>query len=194
MSLGHFGPEKPEKAIIGRNWWPKLSQNILNVCKACRTCGELKSAAPAKRAPLQPMCAGFPNEIVDTDLMGPLPQTPRGKRYLLVMVDYFTKWAEAIPLGQADALSVAQTIVMQWIATHGVPLQLRSDQGPQFESRLLADLCHVLGILKTRTTPYQPQRDGEAENTTRTIKGLLTAVLQENQHCDWDIAAPLSLV
>ncbi len=86
------------------------------------------------------MCAGFPNEIVGIDLMGPLPQTPRAKRYLLVMVDYFNKWAEAIPLAQADAPSVAQAIVTQWISTHGVPLQLHSDQGPQFESRLLADI------------------------------------------------------
>uniref|UniRef100_A0A0R3SXE3 Integrase catalytic domain-containing protein n=1 Tax=Hymenolepis diminuta TaxID=6216 RepID=A0A0R3SXE3_HYMDI len=76
-----------------------------------RLCEQAKSPNHQPRAPLQPMRGGFPNEIIGIDLIGPLPQTPRGNRYILVMVDYFTKWATARPIVQADAKSVAQEML-----------------------------------------------------------------------------------
>ncbi|VDD82801.1 unnamed protein product [Mesocestoides corti] len=108
VSLGHLGPAKGEQASRRRYWWVAMRDDINDICACCHRYGEVKSQPHAARAPLQSMTAGFPNELVGLDLMGPLPQTDSSNRYILVMVDYFTKWTNAVPLRKAGALSVAK--------------------------------------------------------------------------------------
>ena len=119
------------------------------------------------------MYAGYPFQLVALDIVGPLPETPRDNRYLLVMADYFTRWSEAFPLQSVTAEAVA--VVNGWIARFGSPEQLHLDQGPQFESKLFAELCRLQGIHKSRTTPYHPEGDGLVERLKRTLLGILRA-------------------
>eukprot|EP00108_Taenia_solium_P006417 TsM_000973800 transcript=TsM_000973800 gene=TsM_000973800 len=146
-------------------------------------------------APLQPMPTVFPGERVGIDIMGPLPLTKRGNRYILVMVDYFTKVAEAEAMKSQDAEAVDSTFFNRWICQHGVPESVHSDQGPNFESRLFTELCKTLGIAKTRTTPWHPQGNGQVERTNRTLVGLLKAFTKGAKPEDWDLSlgrAPLA--
>ena len=92
--------------------------------------------------------------------MGPLMESRRGNRYILVLVDYFTKWAVARPIKKADAPTVAHEIMDSWIAHFGVPMQLHSDQGSQFQSQLVREMCALLNIDKTNTTTFRPQGNG----------------------------------
>ena len=94
------------------------------------------------------------------DIMGPLPETPRGNRYILVVGDYFTKWTEAYPLPDMEALSIAKVLVNEFICRFGVPDSIHTDQGKNFEAKVIQEICHLLGVTKTRTTPYHPQSDG----------------------------------
>ncbi|VDK37033.1 unnamed protein product [Taenia asiatica] len=107
--------------------------------------------------------------------MGPLPLTKRGNCYILVMVDYFTKVAKAEPTKSQDAEAAALIFFNRWICQHGVPESFRSDQGPNFKSRLIIELCKTFGIAKTRKTPGHPQGNGQVEGTNRTLIGLLKA-------------------
>ena len=90
------------------------------------------------------------------DLLGPLPVTDQGNSYLLVAMDYFTRWAEAYPLPNQEAATVAQKLTQEMFFWFSPPEQLHSDQGRQFESELIAEICKLLQICKTRTTPYHP--------------------------------------
>ncbi|KAA3674184.1 uncharacterized protein DEA37_0001986 [Paragonimus westermani] len=188
--LGHAGQLKTEAAIRQRYWWPGIHADVVTQCSSCETCSAIKNHTPGPRAPLEPVVTEHPGQRVGVDIMGPLPVTRRGNRYILVLVDYFTKWSEAVPIERQDACTVAAAIINEWIARYGAPTMLHSDQGAAFESQLLKETCHLLGIKKTRTTPYHPQGNGLVERTNRTIKALLQSFLERHQADRWDELLP----
>ena len=97
------------------------------------------------------------------DLLGPLPESNSGNSYVMVVGDYFTRWMEALPIPNQEAQTVAIRLVDEVFLRYSVPEQLHSDQGHQFESELLTEVCKLLNIRKTRTTLYHPQCDGLVE-------------------------------
>ena len=92
-------------------------------------------------------------ERVHIDILGPLVETPRGNQYVFVVVDQFSKWVECYALSDQTAETVASTLVTEFLGRLGCPLELHSDQGRNFESRLFKQMCDMLQIAKTRTTP-----------------------------------------
>ncbi|CAH8642613.1 unnamed protein product [Dicrocoelium dendriticum] len=192
--LGHPGQRKMEEAVSQRFWWPDQRRDIVNFCNSCQECLRAKPPQQPHRAPLQPIATGYPNQIVAVDIVGPLPETPRGNRFVLVMVDHFTKWCEAVPLSCTNATMVARNIFEQWITRWGAPEQLHSDRGSNFESIIVSEMCHLLNIRKTRTTAYHPQGNGAVERANRSLKALLKAFTDENGSREWDIALPHCLL
>ena len=112
-------------------------------------------------------------ERVAMDVLGPLPQTDRDNRYILVIGDYFTKWTEAYAIPNQEAATIAAVFVEQFVCRYGVPMQLHTDQGRDFESHLFKEICNLLAIDKTRTSALHPQSDGMIERANRTIEGML---------------------
>ncbi|GFV17541.1 retrovirus-related Pol polyprotein from transposon 412 [Trichonephila clavipes] len=108
-------------------------------------------------------------------------------------MDYFTKWHEAYPIPNQEASTVAEVSVQHWILRFGVPLQLHSDQGRNFDSAVCKRLCEILAINKTRTTALHPQSDGMVERFNRTILNSLSLLLFSNQQ-DWDRKLPFFLL
>lgn len=121
--------------------------------------------------------------------MGGLHKTNNGNEYIIVVGDYFSKWKEAYAVSDHTALTVADKLATEFITHYGVPNQIRTDQGRKFESELFSELCRLLGIEKTRTTPYRPQSDGLVERFNRTIVAMLSAFVNENKD-DWDAHLP----
>ena len=105
-------------------------------------------------------------QLVAVDIMGPLPRTSAGNRYILVAGDYFTRWMEAYTIPNQEAVTVAEKLVDNFFCRFSTPEQLHSDQGRQFE----AEICKLLHIDKSRTTPYHPQSDGLIEIQPHTSK------------------------
>ena len=97
---------------------------------------------------------------VAVDVLGPFPKTPRGNQYILVAVDYFTKWPEAYAVPNQEGSTCVEVLLQGMFARFGMPSELHSDQGRNFESRVFSDFCQQMGIRKTRTTPLHPQSDG----------------------------------
>ena len=91
------------------------------------------------------------------------------------------------------ALTTADTLATQWISRYGVPSQIHTDQGRNFESDLFAELCKILGINKTRTTPYAPWSDGLVERFNRTLQTMLKGLVN-NERNDWDEHIPYVLM
>ena len=94
-------------------------------------------------------------------------------------MDYFTKWAEAYPVPNQEAATIANKLVNEMFLRFSSPEQLHSDQGRQFESALVREVCKCLDIRKTRTTPYHPQCDGLVERFNRTLLNMLATTTSE---------------
>lgn len=131
----------------------------------------------------------MPMERIATDILGELPITEKGNRYLLVVSDYYSKWTKSFPMKNMEAETIAKLIVEQFIVRLGVPYAIHSDQGSQFESRLSTEVCKLLGIKKTRTTPYHPMSDGMVERFNKTLATMLSAYVDEH-HKDWGVHLP----
>ena len=133
--------------------------------------------------------SGITMDRIATDILGELPMTENGNRYILVISDYFTKWTESFPMPNMEAATVARIIVEEVVARFGVPSSIHSDQGRQYESELFSEMCRVLHIKKTRTTPYHPQSDGMVERFNKTLVTMLSAYVNEH-HSNWDSYLP----
>ena len=136
---------------------------------------------------------GAPMERIAVDVLGPLPESESGNKYLLIVADYFSKWTEAFPMVNQEATTVAEILVRQVISRFGVPLYLHSDQGRNFKSTVFSAMCRLLGVKKTRTTPLHPQSDGMVERFNRTLEAQLSKFVDQHQR-DWDEHVPLLLM
>ena len=118
---------------------------------------------PNPQAPLGTIKATRPFEKISWDIMGPLPTSSKGKKYILVVTDVFSKWVEAFALRSTDTETLAAMLVDEIICRYGVPSSLHSDQGANLTSQVISSLCKTLGIERTQTTAYHPQGNGQVE-------------------------------
>ncbi|GFV77256.1 hypothetical protein TNCV_444861 [Trichonephila clavipes] len=190
---GHFGVMKTLHRVRERFCWGKVRADVEQWCKSCDACSARKGPKIRSRGKLHRYNVGASFERIAFDILGPLPRTASGNKYLLVVMDYFTKWPEVYPIPDQEAPTVAEAVVQHWISRYGVPLQLHSDQGRNFVSAVLKGVCELLGIDKTKTTPLHPQSDGMVERFNRTILNNLSLMVSKNQQ-DWDQKVPLFLL
>ena len=187
---GHFGTNKTLAKVRERFYWVGQRKDVAAWCSGCLSCASRKPPPAKSRAPLQLDPVERPLQRVAMDIMGPLPETPRGNKYVLVIADYFTKWTEAYPIPNMEAITVAKCLVNEFICRFGVPEQLHSDQGRNFESKVIKNICDLLQIRKTRTSAYHPQSDGLVERFNRTLLNLLSTAVGDAER-DWDVHLPL---
>lgn len=116
-------------------------------------------------------------QIVAMDILGPLPVSAAGNKYILVFGEYFTKWIEAFAIPDQESETIARCFVDQFVCRFSIPHQLHSDQGRNFESAILADTCKLLGVDKTRTTPYHPSSDGFVERFNRSMMDMVSKMI-----------------
>lgn len=184
-SGGHLGQNKTLQKIRERFYWAGAKVDVCSWIRCCEQCCATRGPQTRTRGTMNIYNVGMPFERVAMDIIGPLPTSNRGNRYLLVAMDYFSKWPEAYPISSQDAVTIADKFVEEWVTRYGVPQELHSDQGRNFESQIFNQMCSRLEIRKTRTTPLHPQSDGMVERFNRTIKEHLVKVLNGNQK-DWD--------
>ena len=181
---GHMGVGSLISKIRRRIYWPGYKEDVIRWTQWCEICQKRKDVGRS-RAQLQQLPVGMPMERMAVDIVGPLPITDRGNRFIVVIVDYFTKWTEAFALPDHKAATVADCLVTQVFTRFGAPYQLHSDQGPDFESRLFQEICNLLGIKKTRTCGYRPQSDGLVERFNRSLQDMLAKLVNDFRN-DWD--------
>jgi transposase InsO family protein len=142
-----------------------------------------RGKAPRRTAP-KPFVAGEPWEVVSIDITGPHPRSRRGYIYIVTLVDHFTKWAEALPVRNHNAQTVARVLFDNVFCRMGMPVRCLTDQGAEFESTLFQQLCQFMGINKVRTTPYRPSTNAVVERFHRTLNSMLAKVVADHQR-DW---------
>ena len=150
-----------------------MYSDIHKYCRSCLTCAAYKGTGHRHKAPLQPIPVGEPFDRVGVDILE-MPQTSRGNRYIIVFVEYLTKWVEAYASPDQTSETIARLLVDCVVCRHGVPSQLLSDRGPNLLSDLIQDVCALLGMHKVNTMAYHPQCDRLVENFNRTLRAMIS--------------------
>ena len=135
------------------------------------------------------MLTGEPFEKLHIDLTGPHPRSRRGSQWILTCIDPFSKWAEAFPLPNKEAATVARVLVEQVICRFGAPVAGISDRGKEVDGNLMTEVCRLLDIDKMHTTPYHASCNGVIERFHATLSSIMRRLLDESQ-ADWDAQLP----
>jgi transposase InsO family protein len=153
--------------------------------RSCEVCNKNKKPNVKAKAQLGQYHAGVPLERIHMDILGPLPETKNGNKYILMIIDQFTKWIECFPLPNQKAEIIAKNFVDNVICRLGCPLELHTDQGKNMDGTIMHQICELLQIAKTRTTPYHPASNGQVERYNRTLLQALRCYI-ENKQDTWD--------
>ena len=186
----HLGVAKTLESVRSRFYWPGYRNDVKLWIKRCKRCTEGKSSPQQhpKKA-LSQRLFGAPFDRVSVDILT-LLATNKGNKYVLVVIDGFTKWTEAYALPNHRAETVAKTFVEEWVCRHGVPRDLHSDRGAEFTGELITELCRLLQITKTQTPAYRPQANGQCELMNKTVCRMLASFVREWKEEEWDDILP----
>ena len=179
--MGHMGRDRTMHLLKERFFWPGMTKDVDLYISRCRRCIQRKK--PDSKAPLVPITTTQPLEIVSLDHLT-LEPSKGGFQHILVMTDLFTRYAVAIPVRNLSASATAKALVDNFVVHYGIPQRIHSDQGGAFESRLIGELCKLLGISKSRTTAYHPEGNGVTERFNRSLLGML-GTLEPKDKLDW---------
>ena len=183
---GHLGCRRTLEHILQNYYWHDIRLDVELYVKMCDECQKVKERNKKARAPLHEMPVGGPLDRVATDILGPLPRSNKGNRYILVASDQFTKWVEILPIPDQLAETIAHCLLNEVFSRFGAPLILHSDQGTNFGSQIIAELCILLEIRKTRTSPGHPSGNGQVERMNRTIIRMIKCFIKGDQ-LSWDL-------
>ena len=151
---GHLGRKKTKEKLLQSYYWFGVKEDINLWIEQCENCGANKTPSKSPKIQSGKMPVGSILDRLSTDLLGPLPQTPRKNRYILTVTDHFLQWVEIFPIPDQSAETTARV---------GCPLSIHSDEGSNYESKIFTDLCQLLEIKKTRTSPRNPKCNGKTQ-------------------------------
>ena len=165
---GHQGVERTVSVVWQRCYWPGMHRDVKRWCQDCERCQVAKDTQPSTRTYMGHLLAARPNQILAVDFTV-LEPSRNGRENVLVMTDVFSKYTQAVSTTDQRASTVAKVLVNEWFCRFGVPSRIHSDQGRNFESVLVQQLCSLYGIEKSHTTPYHPAGNGQCERFNRTL-------------------------
>ncbi|CAM4912454.1 unnamed protein product [Rotaria socialis] len=187
-TAAHLGHRKTLYRLSSRFYWSHMRHDVEAYVRACELCQKFKASNKKPGGLMRPIVESEPWNTIGIDLTGPLPKTRRGNTYILVVIDYFTKWVELFALANTKAKTIAQLFVDEVLCRFGFPVRVISDNGVQFISNIFVNVCQVLDIKHQRTPLYHPQSN-LCERVNRTLK-LLLAALAYNDNKSWDLKLP----
>ena len=185
--VGHQGREKTSWLVKQRFYWVGMDLDIRNKVEHCGRCIRSKTREQP-RSELVNIVTSRPMELVCIDFLS-LERSKGNIEDILVITDHFTKYAVAIPTRNQKALTTARALYEKFICYYGFPERIHSDQGRNFESRLIRELCNIAGVSKSRTTPYHPMGNGAVERFNQTLLKML-GTLEQYQKEDWKSYVP----
>lgn len=181
---GHLGRLKTLLRLLEVAYWPEVRKNVWEYTRHCVTCQRYKPQMTKPSGHLQSTAIQEPGYMLGVDYMGPFTKSKRQNQYLLVVVDYCSKWVELFPLRQAKTPKLAAILIDEIFTRWGTPAYLVSDRGSQFTSHLLNRVCHQWGVVQKLTTAYHPQTN-LTERINRTLKTMIASFVK-NKHNTWD--------
>lgn len=191
LSGGHLGLTKTFHKLKSRYYWPHMLKDTENYVKTCLHCQTRKTPKGSPAGLLQPIPVGLPFERVGVDVLGPFTKTNGGNRYIIVAMDYATKWAEARATPTATAEETANFLIDRIVCRFGCPNEILTDRGMNFRSNLVRGMLNGLGIRSLFTTAYHPACNGLVEHFNGTLAQMLSFYTGTSQK-DWDLYVNLT--
>ena len=173
-------------------YWPSVNADIRKYVKACKTCLKTKVArgtAPMLRNPE----VMRPWDRLNLDLIGPLPTSTDGNKYILSVVDTLTRYSVAVPMPDKAATTVTRCLINHVFAPFGLPRSLYSDQGKEFVAQVTTDVIKAFGVKQRQITVYRPQASGLVERFNQHIVSILRSLVHEHPET-WDVSLPLAVL
>ena len=180
--MGHLGRDRSLELLRERYYWVGMQKSVADYITQCDRCLRRKDYNPP-RAPLVNTQTCQPMELVCIDFLK-LDPSKGGIENVLVITDHFTKYAQAYPTKNQTACTTARVLFNNFFVHYGFPKRLHSDQGRNFESRTIQELCRLTGVQKSRTTPYHPMGNGIAERFNSTLLNML-GTLDPDKKANW---------
>ena len=171
----HLGTKKTTAKLYQQFYWPGLSSDVKATCKECPEC-QKAGKTNCHKAPLIPLpVIEEPFQRLAVDIVVPLKRTKKGHKWILTVMDFLTRYPEAIPLRKTDATTVAKALC-DFFTKMGIPREILSDRGSNFLSKVMKAMSSILGIKQIATSPYHPQCDGMLERFHGTLKSMITKI------------------
>ncbi|RWS21970.1 pol polyprotein-like protein, partial [Leptotrombidium deliense] len=189
---GHLGFDKTMDKVRQRLYWKGMSKDVKTYIESCKECQFSNQKSKMKHGLMQQMPTASPFQIVAIDFAGPLPKTSRQNEYIVVLIDFGTRWIEAKALRSATADSVINFLQESVFLRHSIPKQLISDRGVQFVSGKFQEFLNENGVKHTQTSAYHPQSNGCVERQNRTLKNIMSKYVASHQK-DWDLILPYAV-
>jgi transposase InsO family protein len=186
---GHMGTRRTYDRIKRSFYWNTLHSDVRKYVESCVTCAQHKPRSTRAAGTLSPIQVSAPFELVGMDIMGPLPESVNGNRFIIVAVDYLTRWCEVGTLATATAENVAKFFLDEVVARHGCPQRILTDNASNFTAEMTHHMYKTLGVRISHSTPYHPETNGLVERLNRTLKTMINMYIREDQR-DWDTYLP----
>ncbi|KAL9387950.1 hypothetical protein Peur_021074 [Populus x canadensis] len=183
---GHFSSKKTTAKILQCGfYWPTMFKDVHAFCVACDRCQRLGNLTRRNMMPLNPILVLEIFDCWGIDFMGPFPSS-FGYQFILVAVDYVSKWVEAIASRTNDHRVVVKFLKENIFSRFGMPRAMISDGGKHFCNKPVGILMRKYGVIHKVSTPYHPQTSGQAELANREIKNILEKTVNPNRK-DWSL-------
>ena len=189
---GHFASQKTAmKVLYSGFYWPTFFKDAYTMCKQCDKSQRLGKISRPHMMPLNPILVVELFDVWGIDFMGPFP-TSFGYAYILVGVDYVSKWVKVVPCRAADHKAVLKFLKKNIFSRFGVPKTIISDGGSHFCNKPFENLLSKYGVKHKVATPYHPQTSGQVELANREIKTILMKIVNSSRK-DWSLKLQDSL-
>ncbi|KAJ9542739.1 hypothetical protein OSB04_029245 [Centaurea solstitialis] len=176
---GHFGANLTARKVLeSRFYWHTIFKDAHTLIKSCDVCQRAGNITKKDEMPPQSISVSEVFDVWGIDFMGPFPDS-KGNKYILVAVDYVSKWAEAKASPTNDP-KVVVNFVKSLVCRYGCPKAIISDRGTHFANYLLEKTLKRYGVHHRFSTAYHPQANGQAENTNRALKRILEKTVDNN--------------
>ena len=185
---GHLGFFKSYEKIRQRFFWEGMYADLKKWIATCDRCTSHNHPLLPNHS-IEPILSFKPFELIVMDHFGPLPETKQGNKLILLLVDHFSGWVEAIAVPDKSAETTAREIYHKLICRFGLPKKILSDQSTSFKNELMTELMKYLTIEQSLSSAYRPQTNGIVERFNRTLTAML-AKYCKNRQDTWDILLP----
>ncbi|KAL7296181.1 hypothetical protein TKK_0010721 [Trichogramma kaykai] len=179
---GHLGRHKTYERLAMRYYWPSAHRDVTKYVHECQICQQCKVQHPAGRMGRRPITR--PWCVVAGDTMGPFPRSAQGNEYIIIFMDLFTRWIEAIPVRKANARKVRKHLLERVFLRFGAPEIFHSDNGTEYKNNLVDELLTERGVIHS-TIPIYTANANPVERVNRTYKTMMISYIEEN-HKTWD--------